>query len=253
MSTANKKNITPKEAIPIIESDVFSEHERERFAMGVLCSEDVLSYEPGSIAHGYLQLRANVYIDQTNILDNENRRSDGTELDEDDERSAHFVILENLTMGKIAIIACMRLIVKAPGNDGILPIEEFFPESFPDFAPKNSAEVSRLISCHENSKTKRYANLAAMRAGVAYAINNDLDPIYGVIEPILETFLNRIRLPIKRIANPKTLLKYKDDNLGIQIDKLGFRRHLGEKAIDQMMIPSGSFLFWGENSEEHND
>lgn len=253
MSSANKKNITPQEAIPIIKSDIFSQHDKEKFAMGVLSAEDVLSYEPGSIAHGYLQLRANVYIDQTNMLNREVRRSDGVELDENDERSAHFVILEKRELGKIAVIACMRLIVKTPENDSILPIEEFFPDSFSSLAPENSAEVSRLISCHENAKIKRNANLDVMRAGVAYAIKNDLGPVYGVIEPILETFLNRIKLPITRIADPKNVPEYNDDNLGIEIDKFGFRRHLGEKSIDQMMISSGSFLFWGENNEDRNE
>ncbi len=249
MSSANKKYISPQEAIPIVKSDVFLNNDRDRYALSVIGAQDVLSYQPGSIAHGYLQLRANVYIDQTNMLEDSNRLPDGAELDDDDERSSHFVILENRGLGRVAVIACMRLIVKEIDKSANLPIEEFFPEAFSQEAPLKSAEVSRLISCHENAKIKRMANFAVMSAGVAYAIKNDLEPVYGVIEPILETFLKRVKLPITRIADPKNLEEYNDDNLGIEIDKFGFRKHLGEKAIDQMMIPAGSVLFLDGNQE----
>lgn len=252
MSSANKKNISPDQAIPVVNSDIFANYENNKLAMLPLSAEDILSYEQDSIEHAYLKLRANVYIDQTNMLNQDIRRHDGTESDKDDERSAHFVILENRELGKVAVIACMRLIIKQSEDDKILPIEKYFPDSFLNFAPKNSAEVSRLIACHENAKIKRMANFAVMSAGVAYAINHNLGPVYAVVEPILETFLKRTGLPIDRVADPKILPEYNDENLGIEIDKHGFRKRLGEKAIDRMMIPFGDVLFLDEDSEEKN-
>jgi N-acyl-L-homoserine lactone synthetase len=244
MSSAGNKYITNKEAIPLVSGNVFSNHKNNRFALGVFSSNDVLSYEPNTIAQAYLQLRANVYIDQTKMLDSNVRRSDGTELDEDDERSTHFVVLENL-MGKMAVFACMRFIEKTVDRDSILPIEEFFPDAFVTHAPNKSVEVSRFIARHDEVKYCLIAKRELMTAALAYALNNNLGPVFGVVEPEFERDLKMMKVPIRRIAEPKLVPEYNDENLGIEVDKYEFKNRVGKAAIDRMTIPVGSFGYWG--------
>lgn len=243
MSSANKKYTSPAQTIPIVKSDIFLNQSNESLALCILSSEEVLSYKPESIAHGYLQLRANVYIDQTKMLNGNIRKIDNTESDEEDKRSMHFVILENYGEGRVAVIASMRLIIKSSEGDAPLPIEKFFPGSFVEPAPPNCTEVSRLIACHNNSRVKRTATFSVMSAGVAYAVKTKLAPVFGIVEPLLEAYLHRTGFPIKRIAEPTIIGAYNDENLGIEIDKFGFRTRLGESTIDRMMISSGSHLF----------
>lgn len=120
MSSAGNRYLTNKEAVPLVSGDVFSNHEDKRFALGVFSHDDILSYESNPLVKGYLQLRANVYIDQTKMLENKKKRPDGTELDEDDERSMHFVVFEN-RIDRVAVFACMRLIEKIADRDSKLP------------------------------------------------------------------------------------------------------------------------------------
>lgn len=249
MSSVSNKYITHKEAVPILESDIFSEHPDKKFAIGVFSAEDVLNYKPDSVEQAYLRLRANVYVDQTRMLGSEVKRTDGTELDDDDERSTHFVVLENLMMGRAAVFACMRVIEKTSDKNHALPIEEFFPEIFPVPAPQDSIEVSRFIIRNDNVRNSMMAKKELISTGLAYSFDNNLGPVYATLEPSFEKDLKLMRLPTKRIAEPKMVAEYNDHNLGIEIDKEGFKHRMGEVAVKNMTVPVGSFNYWGEFNE----
>lgn len=244
MSSASNKFVPNKEVVPIINSTIFEgDNINSRFAIGLISSDDVLKSKPGSISEAYLKLRANVYIDQTGMLDISDKRESGIEFDDDDERSSHFVVLEN-KLGSMAVFACMRLIEKI--NDKPLPIEEFFPESFELPAIEKSIEVSRFIVRHDDRRQSRLAKCGLMTAGLAYTYKENLGPILGVVEPSFEKDLRIMKLPVKRIAEPKMIEEYNDKNLGIEIDKSNFRELLGSSNVDNMTIPVGGYTFWGE-------
>ena len=145
MSSVSNKHISNREAVPVFETDIFADEQDKRFALGIFDSSSLGRYSHSSVLYNYLKLRSNVYINQTGMLPESSRRLDNTELDVDDERSVHLVVLEN-KIGKAALFACMRLIEKKTSP---LPIENYFPESFDIEAPVNSVEVSRFIVRHE--------------------------------------------------------------------------------------------------------
>jgi len=245
MSSVSNKYITNQEAVPIIESDIFSGHEDNRFALGVFSPEETTSYTRDSILQAYLRLRANVYIDQTGMLEGDLKRHDGTELDENDERSTHLVLIEN-KIGRVAVFACMRLIQKTLGYESPLPIEEFFPEAFSTPAPLNSVEVSRFISRHDSVGISLITQRDLMTAGLAHVLDNNLGPVFGVVEPAFEKGLEAMKLPMNRIAEPKLVPEYNDENLGFEVDAHEFKRRIGEAAVKRMTIPVGSFAYWGK-------
>lgn len=250
MSSAGKRNITSEQAVPLIESDIFSGHEDKKFALGVFSSDDVLSYESNTLTKGYLQLRANVYVDQTDMLEDSVKRPDGTELDRDDERSTHLVVFENrIEVGRVAVFACMRLIEKTAGRDSRLPIEEFFPEAFTEDSPLNSVEVSRFIIMHNKPRNGLIAKDRLIKVGMAHLFENNLGPTFAVVEPEFERNLNMARVPIERIGEPKIVPEYNDINLAVEIDKFEYERRVGKEVLRNMVIPVGSFDYWGHSKQ----
>jgi N-acyl-L-homoserine lactone synthetase len=247
MASAGNKHITNEAAVPVVESDIFVGHENKRYATCVFSAEDVLNYKSNSIIKAYLRLRANVYVDQTGMLEDHAKQSDGTELDIDDERSTHFVVLEN-RMGRVAVFACMRFIEKTADKNSELPIEEFFPDAFSEKSPQNSIEVSRFIARHDEARQCLLAKRELMTAGLAHALEYNLGPVFGVVEPGFEKALKLMGVPTRRIAEPVLVPEYNDENLGLEVDTYGFRDKVGQEAIDRMTVPVGSFVYWGKNS-----
>lgn len=244
MKSTNNKFITHADAVPIIESNIFLGREDQRFALGVLSSEAVLSYQPNSVEEAYLKLRANVYIDQTGILHQHAKRHDGTELDKEDHHSTHFVVLENL-IGRTTLFACMRLIEKIAHSDTNLPIEDFFSNGLTVRPTHNSTEVSRFIVRHNDRKQALTAKMKLMTASLAYSYKNNLGPIFGVVETNFERDLRIMKVPIHRIAEPKLINKYNSHNIGIIIDKEAAKNILGESTVNELSMPIGSFHYWG--------
>lgn len=252
MSLSNNNTIPNSEIVPIIGGDVFSDFPDKRFAVGVFSGERGMSDIQNPVIQGYLKLRANVYIDQTGILD-ESARVDGMERDEDDERSTHFVVLENV-MGMAAVFACMRLIEKSLTDDSPLPIEDFFPESFRQPAPIGSIEVSRFIVRHDLPEYRMKTRSRLITTGLALAIRNGLEPIYATIEPELEKSLNSSGVKTRRISHSKIIPEYHSSNFGVEIDKT--KLHLavgGQRVVEAMTVLPGSFGYWGYVSDVDRD
>ena len=242
------------EIIPVIkDSDLFDGHDDNRFALGVFSSEDVLSYEKNGnqLIEGYLQLRANVYIDQANILGEESRRYDGTELDSYDERSVHFVVFEK-KLGGAAVVASMRLIVKEDFED-LLPIEKTFNGTFPISLEKGSVEVSRFISRNENDAAHREAKSRTILAALAHIYTNEYGPVVAEMERRLKKSLGMFGIK-SEILGPSTFVeeggrdggeKHTTELIAVEILTDSIEKTFGRSAIDDMAIGIGNFTFWG--------
>jgi len=236
---------TNEEVVPRIDGDVFLNNPESRFALAVFDGQDVVTDKPTRLVQAYLQLRANVYIDQIGVLEDEQRRLDGTEIDNDDERSTHFVLIENI-VGKIAIFGCMRLIEKSPENNDSLPIETFFPESFSEPVKNGGIEVSRFIVRHDEGRQRGLAKLNLIRTGLAHTLQNDLGPVYATIEPEFERDLRSVGVPTEQVSESKYIEEYNTSNHGIKIDKYSLKDSLGERATRELTIAKGAIGgFWG--------
>lgn len=256
MTIVSNSAKTNQEAVPQIDGNVFVDNIESRFAIAVFDGNDVVSDKPIDLIRAYLQLRANVYIDQIGVLDAEHRRSDGAEIDEDDERSTHFVLLENrLAIGKIAVFGCMRFIEKNSENNAKLPIETFFPENFEQPVENGGVEVSRFIVRHDEPRQRGRAKINLIRTGSAYLLRNNFSPIYSTIETNFERDLRSVGVPIENITESKYLEEYgKTWNHGTQFDVEGLRKLIGDKAIYDLAIEKGSTgVFFGKTEKIDED
>ena len=247
MSSANNKFISNQQAIPIIPCDIFNNQINKRFALVMLGPEEVANYQTNDIAAAYLRLRANVYIDQTRMIECSHRRNDGTELDEDDLRSMHFIVLEN-RVGKVGVFACMRLIQKTEEMNSPLPIEEFFDDSdeFKNPAIVGSIEVSRFIVRHEKPIYGMIAKKQLITTGMAYLSAKMLGPIYAVVESEFERAITMAKLETKRIAKAKIVPEYNDLNLAITISRDAYEKRIGKGNLLKQYLAPGTCKHWGE-------
>ena len=258
--SVNNKFISNEQAIPVIDTDVFTIEPERRFALAVLGKGNVP--EPGNedIFRAYLRLRANVYIDQTGMLEPELRMEDQTEMDKDDARSLHIAVLENKSLyrdtvrndlSKTAIVGAMRVIEKEEGRDDRLPIEEFFEEELGGLVtPVGSNEISRYIVRHESSRHKKVIRDLMHATALAYIVKNNLGPTLAVVEPELEDNLQKQGVPMTRIAAPKLVPKYNDLNLGIEIDTDKYANQFGRHIIQGMNTSPMSYTYWGDLEHE---
>jgi N-acyl-L-homoserine lactone synthetase len=244
---------TNQEAIPLISGDVFSNNPDARFAIAVFDGHDVVSDEPTDLVQAYLRLRANVYIDQIGVLDDEHRRSDGAEIDEDDERSTHFALLENI-FGQIAVFGCLRFIEKSDEHNAELPIESFFPDSFKEPVESGGVEVSRFIVRHNEARQRGRAKLNLIRTGSAYLLRNNFGPIHATIETEFERDLRSVGVPTEKITEPKFIEEYNTSNHGVRFDSEGLRKLIGDKAVYDLAIDKGDTgVFFGKVEKADED
>lgn len=236
--------IPDTETTPGVGTSLFRGHENSQFAT-VSLGEGI--YPDGTdkdIFRAYLTLRKRVYVDQTGMLPESVARHDGTEFDEDDDRSAHFAVLGNLGDGSAAVVACMRMIIKS--DEKPLPIEDFFPEAFEVPAPTSSFEVSRFIS-KIGILRHQLGSIAQLFTHVlAYSDSNRLGPAYGVVEEALEKSLSFFGAPPHRITQPKTVPEYNDVNLGVIIDQDAMKQRIGMDALRSTQVDRGSVEYWGD-------
>jgi N-acyl-L-homoserine lactone synthetase len=249
ISNSSKIN---QEVVPQIKGDFFLDNPESRFAFAVLDGSDVVSNDRTRLARAYLRLRANVYIDQIGVLGSEQRLSGGIEIDDDDERSTHFVLIENL-IGKIAIFGSMRLIEKSAKHSANLPIENFYPESFSEPVSNGGIEVSRFIVRHNDPTQRAYSKLNLIRTGLAHTLQHNLGPVYATVETELERDLRSVGVPTKKVTPLKYIEEYNTSNFGIEIDKLRLKKSISEETATGPAITKGAVGgFWGivETREE---
>ena len=224
------------------------------------------------IVEAYGILRAKTYIDLTQMLGPEFRNSQGADWNLDDARSDHFVTVERVSADDDTVREtvyhhniesdengfvfrlpnCLRVIKKSALHPGKLPIEEFFPEAinplnnkstFP--APIGSVELSRKIALHEEPRTKAALSMPMFTEAIKYGIRNNLGPAYATVEEFYETIFRKQGFPVVRIADPKYVGEYADDNLGIKINYLRLAGMLGISATEQIPSTAKQFTLHG--------
>lgn len=238
---------TIEKFVPVVQSEVFKAQPNADFAIVNLGHGLYPLSSEEELFEGYLKLRKNVYVDMRSLLPSSVENPDGTEFDEDDERSQHFAVVKNLA-GRVAVVACLRGIHK--NDNKPLPVEGMFPEAFTDGGlPEKSLEISRLISLADDRSANLRVIGALFGSMLAHNEKNGLGPVYGVVERNLEQSLSFLGAPTKRIAEPKMVDSYNSENLAIQIDLDKMRQQVGAKAINFMMMEDGGSIFWGDNAE----
>lgn len=238
----NNRFIPNLEAAPLVETDIFRDDSSRKFA---LVAFGLGLRENDELFNSYLKLRANVYVYQTGMLPEEALRYDGTEIDEDDERSSHFLVVEN-RIGAVAAVACIRLIEKSDEHSQQLPVENFFPEAFEDSsAGLRSIEVSRFISCLDSKPDQLTAIMELFKSSLARIRQNELGPVYAVVEEDLERSLSFLGAPPRRIAEPQYVEEYNDSNVGIEIDTDDMAQAFGPELLDSMDVSTDSVRYWG--------
>lgn len=249
------KNIPNQENnIAIYESSLFDEHQDNRFALGVFGANDVLNYEKDNnpLVKGYLQFRANMYIDYANILGDEARRHDGTELDEYDKRSVHFVTFEK-RLGSVAVVASTRLIIKACEND-LLPIELAFDGKLLNPISVGGVEVSRFIINHNESVYQRRIKSKMIMAELAYVMANDFGPVVGMIERRFQRSLSVFGVTTRVMAMPVPIEEGGSNGEGTHITELmaveiltePLKERFKEDVNRDKSMDIGDFAYWGE-------
>ncbi len=186
--------------IPTVETDIFERDTESKFALVELSPEDIAEM---SEFRGAAELRANTYMRSGYIKESE-LNDDGTELDPNDKRSAHFVLFERTAVDSLArVVGNMRLVIKDSEHDEPLPVEEFFPDYFQEQAPLQSAEVSRLISRHEDPVTQTMIKWPMFIAGYKYVEKNSNGPVYGLLTPGLTSQLIKHGVPLRTLQEAR--------------------------------------------------
>ncbi|HSD55746.1 MAG TPA: hypothetical protein VLA92_01180 [Candidatus Saccharimonadales bacterium] len=241
------RSISNTEVIPVFETNLFEQSAEglgARFAIGVIAvGNEVI---PGREAEydAYLRLRANVYADQTRMLDKEDVRPDGTETDADDARSIHLGIYEQHASGEARALGSMRLIIKDEKHSDPLPIEDFFGIE----APLGTNEASRLISRHENPRIQEMNKMKLFAGALATIRNRQLGDSYATVETPVERNFRLCGMPFERVADPVYVPHYKADNLGIVIDTKAFANDIDAKTpgvLDMFAANEGKMIYYG--------
>ena len=187
--------------IPVVESKVFIDRPYIRFAIGEVAVNGTIVNSYDNEFFGAAQLRVNTYLSREFVKIDE-LDDNGTELDQNDSRSAHFVVLERAAVASMArVVGNMRLVIKSPDNPAPLPVESFYPEVFSENPlPIGSVEVSRLIARHEDLRVQSLLKWPLFIAGYKYVEHNKLGPVYGLLTPALTRRLRMQHIPISAIT-----------------------------------------------------
>lgn len=225
---------------------LFEGHERARYAVGVVAiGGEVVPGLDNEFA-GYALERARRYVDE-GYVDKASLNPDGTELDDDDDRSVHFTVVENLVTGA-RTMGTMRLVIKASdsGNDTLLPVERLYPEAFPKPAVPGSVEDSRLTAAASGLTGMLFAS------GVNYVLQHQLGPVYGVVKPKFTQSLNEHGVPVTPIGDARYVQEINSTKQPIRVDLAGLTSNIliGDQAalFEEMRRSNGSgaFMFSGE-------
>ena len=189
-----RAEISPE--IPVVESRVFESHAEARFALLTIDVRNDSEVEFRNEFLGAAKLRASTYL-ASGFVELSQLDEAGTELDSDDQRAAHFVLLERCddTPHLARVVGNMRLVVK--DERGPLPVEVFLPDLFVnERLPLDSVETSRLIASHEDPRIQRLMAWPLFVAGYECVSRLSLGPVYGLVSPALVRVLQKRKVPV---------------------------------------------------------
>lgn len=190
-----------------VSAEIFESHPEAAFWIGKIANLGASGVGESEYANALGRFRANVYVHELAYLDEDVVDVMGRELDEYDERSIQFAVVENgRTEGDASrIVGSLRLITKeSPEN--LYPIEKYFPELFEEPIGTNSAEVSRFIARYPGDKfMKHVISLSLIRAATLYADREQIESYYCIIEDPLLGLLKKIGIPLEAIGESKNI------------------------------------------------
>lgn len=216
--TLTPPDVARETATISLESSVFQSAPAASFYMGkVAVPGEVLTPAED---HGHGLFRAQVYIDELGWLPESSRHSDGTERDVDDDRSIRFITQSNEGAGLTRVVGVSRLIMRG-SLEGSLPVEEFFPDSFPQPLSNDAVEASRFIARHEDPAVQRAVALANIRSMALQAAEVEAPHVYAVVERPLARYFGMLSMPFDVLSPPKVLPGYGNTkNMAIRFDPL---------------------------------
>lgn len=234
--------LTPNLLAVPVDSEIFNAHPDAPYYIGVVAAHGFVLQPELYKAAG--TLRANVYIGEKGFLPESARQPDGTERDADDDRSVHFVALENRGPGlSPRVIGTSRLILKRSEHD-VLPVENFYPDVFAGdkAAPVRSAEVSRFIARHEDRQVQGKISLGLIRASAAWLEHHVHRPAYAVVEAGLTRMFDNIELPYDSESEYRRLEEYGNTrNKAIKIEPSRVLREV--QAVKHVASPAMHAFF----------
>lgn len=236
--SSNHAKVRNVDVTPTVSVDVFEASPHSRFAVASLGRG--LRANPYYTA--YLELRTHVYTTQTGML-GESVLVGGLDIDDDDDRSTAFLVIENRTPRPVAV-ACVRVIERFGTDSRPLPADELYGL---DLRP-GCVEVSRYIARLDDRADQARALAELLRSTIAHIrqLRAD-DQVYAIVEPPLERILRIMRVGISRIAEPVWLEEYQGVNVAIQLDPTVSAANLGGlQDIDKLDISPGAVRFWGD-------
>ncbi len=184
---------------------------------GVALPGRVVDYDAAAL------LRVHTYLDR-GYVKSEALDDRGTELDADDDRSAHFVVLERLGSSQDArVVGTMRLVVKQDKTP--LPLERMCPDAFTAGpAPSKSTEVSRWICRHEDRRLQQLLKWPLFLSGLGYIEMNRLGPVYGLLREDLANSLTMQGVPTRAIAPSRFVEEINATKQPFLVDLVGVRQ-----------------------------
>lgn len=232
-----KTRIRNADITPPVHADVFAQNPQRQFAI-IALGHGLHANPPYS---GYLNLRTGVYTVQTGMLDT-NSLTYGVDIDDDDDRSSAFVVVENRHPQPIAV-ACVRIIERFGVNDRPLPADALYDLGL----GTAGVEVSRYIGRLDNPEYQRQALSELLRSTIAHILQVDAtDHVYAIVERPLERVLHIMGVGVTRVADPVWLDEYQGVNVAIKLDPVVSAASLGGLAeIETLDVSEGAVRFWG--------
>lgn len=235
---ATPPRIRNADVTPPVLYDLFATSPESRFA--VIALGHGLRANPLYIP--YLELRTRVYTAQTGMLDPD-ALVYGLDIDDDDDRSAAFLVVENRSPVPAAV-ACVRVIERLGRDNRPLPADALYGLNL----ESGCVEVSRYIARLDNAEHQAQALSELLRSTIAHIrqVGAD-DHVYAIVERPLERVLRIMGVGVSRIADPIWLEEYQGVNVAIQLDPVVSAASLGGLSeIDELDVSEGAVRFWGE-------
>lgn len=165
------------------------------------------------------QLRARTYVDRKGFLPADVLDENGSEFDEYDDYSDHFVAVD----GNNEVIGTIRIIHRP--DDGQLPCEKIFETNVSD----GKCEVSRIMVDEKISMDiQPYVTLSLLRAAIK-AAPSDEPEAYAIIELSMYRYLNDvIGIKLKTVAESRFIEEFNTENLLVSLQP-----HLATAQINE--------------------
>jgi hypothetical protein len=201
---------------PEVSNRIFEDQSDAAFWVGKVAVDGIAIHS--DYYDGTTLFRGNIYTN-LGFISPDKVDDMGREIDEDDERSTQFAVIENLKeKNSSRIVGSGRVIIKTASGQP-LPIEKHFPELFEasPIAPHNT-EISRFIAQHENPNRQHRVALSLIRAMALYTAKQEFETDYCMIEESLLRHLGSLGLPTKQLGAPKDV-----EELGGELYPVGIK------------------------------